>query len=435
MALKNYCSAYDTKMIKKYFTSSNILILGFCFLAIGIPCDGFLRGFENVGLMLILTASFLNYKEFAWKKLFEPVNVMLILLFFLCVFGYFYTDNLIELNRKSALKVLLALFPFAFSFTPIITKDFKRVTIILFLVVTASIGLLSCLGYLLHFDEYNRLIQESKPIPIVGGTMHIYFSMILALSIFLGLHLLNQNFKIVLNSWADKIILIIIILNIMMLHVLSARTGLVSFYAVIVVLLLRYSIQSRRFKTLVGGLFAMLLFPLLMYFAVPSVKNRIKNTYEDLHRYYTGDYVGHYSISGRFETWKVALHVFEDHKIFGAGYGDLERNMESQYLIDDTRLMREESLPNCHNQYIETLAAHGIIGFVVFMALLYFMTKLVRQMPCNNYLLLAFLTLFMTAFMVESLLEREAGLMLFLFFFYLIKNSAYDTERNTSVAP
>ncbi|MCX6188374.1 MAG: hypothetical protein NTW54_01980, partial [Bacteroidetes bacterium] len=110
-------------------------------------------------------------------------------------------------------------------------------------------------------------------------------------------------------------------------------------------------------------------------------------------------------------------------------------NMESQYLIDDTRLMREESLPNCHNQYIETLAAHGIIGFVVFMALLYFMSKLVRQMPSNNYLLLAFLTLFMTAFMVESLLEREAGLMLFLFFFYLIKNSAYDTERNTSVAP
>ncbi len=421
--------------LKNYFSTNYIFAAGCFLLAVGIPSDGFLRTFENIGLMLILCASFLNYKQFKWENLFLPVNRLLILLFFLCLFGYFYTDNIHELSRKSALKVLLALFAFAFSFSPKITDHVKRLTFLIFIVATASIATLSCIDYFIHFKEYNLLVQQSKPIPIIGGTMHIYFSLMMAWSVFLGIHLLNVNFKLVMNTMLDKIVFSALVVNVIALHVLSARTGLAAFYIVFVVLLFRYSIKKRRFKTLVGGLFMLLLFPLLMYLIVPSVKNRVNNTYEDLHRYYSGDYVGHFSISGRFETWKVAFHVFESHPIFGVGYGDLQQNMESQYLIDNTRLMREESLSNCHNQYIETLAAHGLIGFFVFLALLFLMFTEVAIMPRNNYLMLAFLTLFSVAFMVESLLEREAGLMLFLFFFYLIKNSAYDSEKNTSVAP
>ena len=81
------------------------------------------------------------------------------------------------------------------------------------------------------------------------------------------------------------------------------------------------------------------------------------------------------------------------------------------------------------------LATHGLVGFLVFIALLYFVTIEVKRMPHNKYLMLCFIALFISGFLVESLLEREAGITLFLFFFFVIKNSAYDSEKYTAVAP
>lgn len=422
-------------MLQKYFNAKSFFLLGGCFLAIGIPCDGFLRGLENTGLMCLLFSAILNYKNSKLSSLYQPINFLFIGLFVLCIFGYLYTDSIQNLNNKAGLKVLFLLFPIAFSQTPSFTDRARQLFIGIFVFVTAILATLTMIDYAIHFEEYNILIQQSKPIEIIGGTMHIYFSMILALSAFLGLHLIQKNFKIILTTIFDKLLFVAIIINIIALHVLSARTGLMSFYAALVMILLRHTIITRKYKTLIGGLFAMIAFPLVMYFSVPSVKNRIDNTFDDLNRYFNNDYVGYYSISGRFETWKVAIHIFEDHPIFGVGSGDLQQDIESQYLIDGTRLMREETLPNCHNQYIETLAAHGIIGFAVFISILIFMFGMVKKLPRNNYLMLAFVSLFVVGFSVESLFEREAGITLFLFFFYLIRNNAYDSEMNTSVAP
>jgi O-antigen ligase len=394
-----------------------------------------MRAFENIGLMAILLSGILHYKKEGWSRLLERVNLGFCILFLLCIFGFFYADNTGELSRKTGLKVLLMLFPLGFSFAPPITHKVKRLSIIVFNCITCLLAVLTCADYFLHFEAYNIIIQQSKPIDIVGGTMHIYFSMMLALSVLLGLHLLNKDLKLVLNNIWDKIVLATIVINVLALHILTARTGLFAFYVAVVALLIRIALKTRRFKLLIGGLVVITLFPVIMYKAVPSVRNRIDNTYEDLSRYFSGKYVGYYSISGRFETWKAAWHIFEDHPLLGVSYGDLQDHIEAQYKIDNTRLMREERLPNCHNQYIETLAAQGIVGFAAFVFLLIAMFREVKKAPRNNHLLFGFMILFLTGFMVESLLEREAGITLFLFFFYLVRNHAYDSEKKTLVAP
>ncbi len=398
--------------------------MGCCFIAIGIPCDGFLRGFENSGLIMILFAGSINFIQGnRWPK-FTRESIFLISLFLLSIFGYFYANSIHELNKKVGLKVLFLLFPIAFTYNLTINDAIKRLTILLFTTITAILAFLSCLRYFLHYQEYNILIEQSKPIEIIGGTMHIYFSVIMAIAVFLGLHLIIRGMKISLENAWDRLIFIGVIINILALHILSARTGLFAFYSALLVVLIRYSIINKRFKMLFGGLFVIFLFPTIMYIAVPSVKNRLNNTYEDLNRYFTGDYVGYFSISGRFETWKAAYHIFEDHPIFGVGAGDLQEAIEAQYKIDNTRLMREETLPNCHNQYLETLAAHGLIGFFFFITLFVLLIQRIKYLPVNNYILLAFVTIFVSALMVESLFERQAGITLFLFVFYLIKNNA-----------
>jgi O-antigen ligase len=424
-------------MLKKIIDPVNIMGISYCLIAIGLPCDGFLRGFQNAGLIGLLLSGVINFTKRDRREVYRNISIALFFLFAFCILGYAFTDDMAELNRKTGLKILLVLYPMAFAMLPALTHRIKKISMSCFIVSTAIIAVLTDIDYLMHFREYNILISQSKPIEIIGGTMHIYFSVLMAFSIFLGLHLLRKEGTgtVVLNNFSDWIILSAIVLNFISLHLLSARTGLMAFYFALLLVLIRFVIRTKRYTVLAGGLSLMVLTPLMAYMLVPSVKHRVNNTWEDVHRYFTGQYVGYFSISERFETWKVAIHIFGEHPVFGVGEGDLNRHIEAGYRINDTRLMRNEYLPNCHNQYIETMAAHGLPGIIVFVALLWLLWKKVKTLPRNNYLWLCFCAITTASFLVESLLERQLGLAFFLFFLFFILKDAYDPVRKTVVAP
>jgi O-antigen ligase len=421
--------------LKKILDPHKIMAISFCFIAIGLPCDGFLRGFQNAGLIGLLFSGVLNFRNRDRREIYRDTSILLFLLFALCILGYAFTDNMAELNRKTGLKILLVLYPLAFAMLPAMTAGIKKLSLASFIISTAIIALLTDIDYILHYKAYNVLISQSKPIGIIGGTMHIYFSVLLAMSIFFGLHLLQRNLKLVLTSFIDWIIFTAVIINFISLHLLSARTGLMAFYFALLMILIRFVVKTRRYKVLVGGVSMMLIFPVIAYIAIPSVKHRVSNTYEDMNRYFTGKYVGYFSISERFETWKVAIGIFKDHPVFGVGEGDLDRNIEAGYRVNDTRLMRNEYLPNCHNQYIEIMAAHGIPGIIVFLSLLIVLWRKVKALPANNYLWLSFCAVMTVSFLVESLLERQLGLSFFLFTLLFIIKDAYDPPSITVVAP
>jgi hypothetical protein len=73
---------------------------------------------------------------------------------------------------------------------------------------------------------------------------------------------------------------------------------------------------------------------------------------------------------------------------------------------------------NFHNQYLQTFATVGFFGLII---LIYLLSHLVViSIIKQDYIVLAFLFLIVMSFFTESMLERQAGVVFFTFFYLLL---------------
>lgn len=77
------------------------------------------------------------------------------------------------------------------------------------------------------------------------------------------------------------------------------------------------------------------------------------------------DYTDLSSMSnGRVQLWKAGLQVFREHPIFGVGISNIYEYGKEYVAENWTKTMKGGM---CHNLYLTTLVATGILGFVTFM--------------------------------------------------------------------
>lgn len=408
--------------LQSLFTDSkkqNLLILSCLLFSVAIPMDGFARAIQTVSLALLGIYFLWNFNFQKLKSISkDQFFIILISLFLIQVLSGFYTSDLLAWQRKVLLKLPLLLVPlFLFQ------SEIRFRTLILMLqafsISVSVIGLLSVQNYLINHSEINKLILQSKPIPIVGGTMHIYFSLMLAVSIFFCGYLwryFKQNQKTSGQIfWA-----LCFTANFVSLHLLAARTGLLAFYLTLFIVVLVFGIRARKYLLTIGLLFTGFVISTLLVSFLPSLHNRFENTLDDLNRYRHGEYIGYFSISARFETWKASTDLIKEKPLIGQGLGGVENGLLKQYDINQSRLMGDDKLRSCHNQYLETAVATGLPSLLLLVCLI--ITSLTGVDDKVKFLNLAFILIIASAFLVESLLERQAGISLFILFASVFRN-------------
>ena len=73
----------------------------------------------------------------------------------------------------------------------------------------------------------------------------------------------------------------------------------------------------------------------------------------------------------RFEMWRAGWLIFKDNPVFGAGWGNYTEAVKPY--IEQQRLSRHVAgHDHAHNAYVEVLMTQGLIGFVVFLGLLFY---------------------------------------------------------------
>lgn len=94
------------------------------------------------------------------------------------------------------------------------------------------------------------------------------------------------------------------------------------------------------------------------YSSVPSFRNRLNSMYDP-------SYVANHN---RIYLWQANLMIFKDHPLFGAGFDD-DRKIIDSYLnqLDKPEVMRNHP----HNTYINFLSGLGIFGFSIFMLFIF----------------------------------------------------------------
>mgnify|MGYP000147367369 CR=1 FL=1 len=86
---------------------------------------------------------------------------------------------------------------------------------------------------------------------------------------------------------------------------------------------------------------------------------------------------------------------------------------------------------NIHNQFVQVLAELGIIGLILYITI--HLSLFLSALKEKNFLLVALLVGFTIFQMTESIIERNKGIVFFVFFLILLQqfNTHLNENRNT----
>lgn len=336
----------------------------------------------------------------------------------------FYTDD--YSNYLVHLKLLLPMLmlPIGLLAPSFYRWKFQRLILWALIVVVFSAGLVSSVHYLMNFEAINEQIAKAKAVPVITGINHIYFSILLAFSIIVGFYFIFLWREKKRALWITMMILTV--LNLLFLHLLAARTGLVGFYISMFVLIGVYVRKNRKYISAFLGLMGLALLGMWAVSSIPSLNQRYNNTLKDIRIYVNEGNPNYQSISTRLIAWQVSWQVFKTNPLIGVSPGDLGDHIQAQYKSMDTELIQENWI-GPHNQYMQNLAGLGMVGLFVLLGLLLFPIRyyLVR----GDWLGLGLFGLLAFSMMVESILERQTGIIFFTFFWFFCYRRSHVNEQ------
>ncbi|MBC8344089.1 MAG: O-antigen ligase family protein [Bacteroidetes bacterium] len=393
-------------LIKANLIKENMGLAGLILFQFGLIFSPFILSFS---LVFLLVQPFLVYSiREVFSRLFSnKISNLLLVYFLLCLLGIFYTQDLNSFWKDLQLKLPLLILPMAFVYSKYYLKRSRHLVLYAFILFIFIAGLLSFIHYLINYEEINQQIFKAKPVPLIANINHIYYSFLLAFAILSGiiLHLARPGNK------ALKVgNIIVIILNIVFIHTIAARTGLFAFYISLVILLIIYGFKANQIILTIAAMIIVLFVGFASVKYIPVLNNRYQKTLEDLHAYRDGGDINFYSISERIEYWDKSFKVFLSSPVIGVGFGDVKHEMREIFEKENS-ILELENRKGPHNQYLEILAGLGIIGLLVFMMILFQALKIASKQ--ESPLFLAFLLISIVTFFVESTLERQAGISFF----------------------
>ena len=116
----------------------------------------------------------------------------------------------------------------------------------------------------------------------------------------------------------------------------------------------------------------------------------------------------------RLQIWKSAINISSKNILLGVGTGDIKDALMAEYIKCNNKDAKKNNL-NVHNQFLETQMGQGIIGFMLLTSL--FFIAILRSYIDKNRLLFLFIIIIGINFLFESMLNTQAGVIFFSFFF------------------
>jgi len=133
----------------------------------------------------------------------------------------------------------------------------------------------------------------------------------------------------------------------------------------------------------------------------------------------------------RILIWGESWDLLKENLWFGTGTGDIKDELLLKYEKAGMTGALEKRL-NVHNQFLQVLTALGLIGFSFFM--IGFLYPLFLALRSKQYLYLFFMILIATNFFVESMLEKQDGVVFYAFlnsFLFFSSKSGKENRLNS----
>jgi O-antigen ligase len=357
----------------------------------------------------------------------KPVLLLccFISLFVYLLIGLIYSDNQ-ELGTLLIFRRLsLAIFPIVL-FSPGLEIKHKINTLLKAFTLGTITFLLVCFCYALFRSiiikngqwTFNPVSPEESWINYFYGSeltldQHpSYIAMYTVLSMFIALELFsNKTLKVGIRAlWLVTGIFLFV-----SIYFLSSRAGFIAVLLVLPVYLI-IKIGKKRLNIISIGLILFIIVCITSFYLF----NQRVNFYSDKSLTFKLDTT--IINDNRIGIWKSAVKVIEMNPIFGVGIGDSCDELKKEFKLLGYTNGYYDNL-NAHNQYLEYLLSSGVLGLLIFLAIIGLM--IYSAIKDRNLLFGVFIIIMLIFFTFESMLNRLAGISFFSLFSFLLMHFKY----------
>ena len=332
--------------------------------------------------------------------------------FFIHAVGYFFSAN--KEGALNAIEIKLCFFAFPLLIFASNYNEMQIKKIVISFVsgcVLVSVIDIFRAFYLYFFQDFNAFFYTE-----FSYFMHpSYFAMYLIFSQLIILlfypkwlsHLSYLNIKIGFMS----------VVFLTAIFLCSSKMGLITAFFL---LPLTFSIIlfNKGYKKIIIGLIIGLIISIATaYKLFPTPFERIKQAFKVTSSAETIDKTDGESTAVRILIWKESVKLIEHNFLFGTTAGDASDKLVEAYQKEGLAGALRKKL-NAHNQFLQTFIGTGILGFVLL--LLMTLGSLIYGFIKKNYILSLFSILIIFNFLVESMLQAQAGFVFFAFFFCIL---------------
>tara|TARA_B100001093_G_scaffold409908_1_gene399046 strand:- start:1643 stop:2827 length:1185 start_codon:yes stop_codon:yes gene_type:complete len=335
-------------------------------------------------------------------KLFYSESVRQSSFFALCFFCYIIANSIIQNDIQYTVAEFDRQFlHYAVLFiAPMLLREYSFNKL---LIISLSYGLTIAIGYVLFICIITNTKFDQFTTQYYLDLHHTYLSLFL-------LFITNQLMAFVTEkgmkfNWLTAIsIATFFFITFWLLYSVNSKVSVLVF----VFLVIFYLAPKLSKKTAVKYGFVFLILALSIYMFI----SKLEQSYIDAFEY-------------RTQIWEAAIEAIKQKPFFG-NLQDSEKNvinfqhyMSGKYYFLDSNL-------NSHNQYLSITLKFGIIGLIIFFIYLFHCCKsLYKKKSSNQRLFTGFLLIMFTIFIIENILVRHHGIVLFAFginYFLISKN-------------
>jgi O-antigen ligase len=426
-----------SESLKNYIHSGGLTFV-FCFLSV-IILPIYVHYLPPVMILWVLFWIIENKSEL--KKGIIKNNKAAILFFLFIAFflwqisGLFLAESLNTGFERLFKRLSFLFFPLVLFYPG--SRIIKHINLIIRLfAICTFIYIVYCMGTAFHhslINQNHKWIFNPHPAEFdyenyfygsrLSDPMHpSYLAMYIVISVLISFEsLFNHS----LSHLKKGIWTIMIIVFIVVIYLLSARAGILAGIIIFPVyfLLKFYNRFPKWIILIVLGIMASLL-------VIVAKKNeRVSSSIEGVSKEKFDNTLKN---DPRLLIWKSALGVVKKNLIVGVGTGDATEKLKEEFILRGYVNGFYDNL-NAHNQFLEILLENGLIGLILFLAILVYMFYIAINQ--QNILLGLFISSIIIFFIFETMLNRLAGVSFFplLSFLLIYAETNKHTDRSSRV--
>lgn len=360
----------------------------------------------TVGMILLILAGFAKKVSFSGLRQAKDLLVIT-LFFFLVLISGLYSDDSGYWLERIRIKLPFLLLPLAFINLPKFNTRQYHSLFYFFLIIVSCSAIPVVINYVTHFEEIIQSIHKGKAVPTPIN--HIRYSLMIAFAILCGALLWWKNFYLK-YKWERHLILVLTSFLLVVIHILSVRSGLLVLYLTLGILSLRFVFDTRRYFLGSAMIGAIILAPLIAYQVVPSLQSKINYMQYDFEQYMNGN-IKNFSDAERFISIEAGIKIGNKNPVIGVGAGDLKMAL-AEYYKNEFPNVSHPKMP--HNQLVSVYAGTGLLGLIIF--LFAFFYPLWYKRNFRDPFLLSICLIVFCSFFVENTLENAIGVAFYTLF-------------------